>query len=140
MATGSAVSKDGCFIATDLDPNNAAYYNSLGILEFQVKQYADAAESFQRALILRPRHMQARFNLGLALYQQSDFEGAVKEFTALESKDTDFVNAYFFLAQSQAQLGHADLAARAAAHFLSLHQGEGGMTTRARELAGAASP
>jgi Flp pilus assembly protein TadD len=67
---------DDMFIAVDLDPNNAAYYNSLGILEFQVKQYADAAESFQRALILRPRHMHARFNLGLALYQQRDFEGA----------------------------------------------------------------
>jgi tetratricopeptide (TPR) repeat protein len=131
---------DAMFIATDLDPNNAAYYNSLGILEFQVKQYADAAESFQRALILRPRHMHARFNLGLALYQQREFEAAVKAFTELEGKDTDFVNAYFFLAESEAQLGHTAEAASAATRFLSLHKGEDGMTTRARELAGATSP
>lgn len=127
---------DDMLNATDLDPTNAGDLNSLGILEFQVKQYRDAAESFRRALALQPRHMHARFNLGLALYQQRDFEGAVREFTALEGKDTDFVNAYFFIAESQAQLGHNEEAAHAASQFLALHTSDDAMTSRAREIAG----
>lgn len=125
---------DDMLNATDLDPTNAGDLNSLGILEFQVKQYRDAAESFRRALALQPRHMHARFNLGLALYQQKDFEGAVREFTALEGKDTDFVNAYFFIAESESQLGHTNAAARAASQFLALHKTDDAMTSRAREI------
>jgi len=121
--------------AVNLDPNNALFYHNLGVLQFQARRYAEAAESFRRALELRPRHFHARFNLGLALYQQSDFSGAVRELTALENKDTDFVNAWFFIAESEARRGHQEEAARAATHFLSLHHADDAMTARAREIA-----
>jgi tetratricopeptide (TPR) repeat protein len=122
--------------AVELDPNNALYFHNLGVLRFQALDYGAAAASFRRALELRPRHLHARFNLGLSLYQLRDFDGAAREFTALENKDTDFPNAYFFLSESELQRGHRQKAARAAAHFLSLHSADDAMASRARTIAG----
>jgi protein O-mannosyl-transferase len=127
---------DDMLKAIDLQPNNAGYFSGLGILEFQERKYADAADRFRRALELQPHNMEARFNLALALYQQRDFEGAVREFNAIESKDTDFVNAYFFLAECETQRGHPDEAARAATRFLTLHKTDDAMASRARQITG----
>ena len=60
----------------------------------------------------------------------------VRELTALENKDSDFVNAWFFLAEAEHQLGDAQKAARDAAHFLTLHTTDDALASRARELAG----
>jgi len=125
-----------CARAVALDPSDARFLNDLGTLQFKAQQYAEAAHSFRRVLELRPRHDHARFNLGLALYQQSDFDGAVRELTALERKDTDFVNAWFFIAESEVRRGNKEEAARAASRFLSLHHDDDAMASRARELAG----
>jgi tetratricopeptide (TPR) repeat protein len=124
--------------ALDLDPDNAVYYNSLGMLQFQARDYMNAVGSFREVLQIRPRHLHARFNLGLALYQLGDFEGAAGEFTALENKDTDFQNAWFFLAESQLRGGNAEAAAESARHFLTLHTTDDAMAARAREIAAGA--
>lgn len=121
--------------AVQLDPNDALLYHHLGVIQFKAGRYADAAQSFRRALELRPRHLHARFNLALALYQQRDFEGAAREFTLLENKDTDFVNAWFFLAECELQRGNQAAAAQAAAHFLTLHRTDDALAARAREIA-----
>lgn len=122
--------------AIRLDPEDALLFHHRGVIQFQAQQYADAAESFRRALEIRPRHLHARFNLGLALYQLRDFDGAVRELSALENKDTDFVNAWFFIAEAESQRGNSDAAARAASHFLTLHTTDDAMAARAREIAG----
>jgi Tfp pilus assembly protein PilF len=122
--------------AAELSPTDAYVINALGNLQFQARQYEAAAESYRRALALRPRHLHARFNLGLALYQMRDFEGVVREMTALENKDADFVNAWFFLAEAEYQLGNTEKAARDAAHFLSLYTTDDALASRARALAG----
>src|SRR4029453_2972577 len=99
----------------------------------------EAAQSFRRVLELRPRHAYARFNLGLCLYQQSDFEGAIREFNEIPNKDVDFPNAWFFLAESESRRGNTGAAAQAATHFLSVHATEDALAARAREIAAQAT-
>ncbi|HEX6791942.1 MAG TPA: hypothetical protein VF247_11585, partial [Candidatus Krumholzibacteria bacterium] len=61
---------------------------------------------------------------------------AVEAFTAVESKDTDYVNAWFFIAECEFQRGNRDAAAQAATRFLSLHNAGDALAARAREIAG----
>ena len=127
-------------VAINLDPDNALLFHHRGVLQFRARQYAEAAESFRRALEIRPRHLHARFNLGLALYQLKDFDGAIREFTALENKDTDFPNAWLFIAESETRRGNRAEAAQAARRFLSVHNTDDALAARARELAGNPGP
>jgi tetratricopeptide (TPR) repeat protein len=122
--------------AVEIDPGDALLWHNQGVIQFQARHYTPAAESFRRALAIRPRHAHARFNLGLALYQTKDFAGAVRELTVLENKDTEFVNAWFFLAESEEQRGNHEAARQAAARFLSLHAADDALAARAREIAG----
>jgi tetratricopeptide (TPR) repeat protein len=130
-----ALGLEHCARAVEIDPYDARFVNDLGMMQFQARQYTAAAQSFRRALELRPRHSHARFNLGLTLYQLLDFDGAAREFAAVENKDTDFPNAYFFLAESELRRGNREEAARAAARFLALHPGDDALTARAKEIA-----
>jgi lipoprotein NlpI len=119
----------------EIDPSDARLVNDLGMMQAQAKDYAAAAQSFGRVLELRPRHAYARFNLGIALYQQRDFEGAAREFDALPNKDEDFPNAWFFLAQCQKLTGNGREAAAAATRFLSVHSEDDAMAAQARKIA-----
>jgi tetratricopeptide (TPR) repeat protein len=130
-----ALGLEHCARAVECAPDDARFLNDLGMMQFQARQYAAAAQSFQRVLELRPRHDHARFNLGLALYQQRDFDGAVRAFTAIANKDTDFVNAWFFLAECEVQRGNRAAASQDASHFLSIHTADDAMAARAREIA-----
>lgn len=120
--------------AIDLDPDNTANLSVFGNLQFQAKDYMAATGTYQEVLRRHPDDMQVRFNLGLALYQLGFFDDAMKEFSALENKDTEFPNAWFFLAESQMRSGHADAAAESARHFLTLHTANDAMAARAQRI------
>jgi predicted Zn-dependent protease len=109
--------------------------NSLGIMQMQNRQWAEAAQSFQRVLELRPRHLHARFNRGLALYQQRDFDGAIRELSAVVGKDPEFDNGWFFIAESESQKGNTEAAAAAANKFLSIHTADDAIAAQARKIA-----
>jgi len=121
--------------AVAIAPDDTRFVNDLGMMQVKARRYADAAQSFRHVLELRPRHSYARFNLGLALYQQSDFEGAIREFDALPNKDDDFPIAWFFIAQCQMRIGNTAEAARNATHFLSVHTEDDAMASQARKIA-----
>jgi predicted Zn-dependent protease len=123
-----------CARAVQIAPDDVRFLNDLGTMQFQARQYPDAVESFRHLLVLRPRHSYARFNLGLALYQQSDFAGAIREFNELPDKDAEFPVAWFFLAESLLRTGNQAEAAQAATHFLSIHTANDAMAVRAREI------
>jgi lipoprotein NlpI len=125
-----------CARAVQLDPTDTRAVNDLGTMQFQARQYDAAAQSFRRVLEMRPRHSYARFNLGLALYQQRDFAGAIREFNAIPNKDVEFPNAWFFLAQCHLHSGNQAEAARAATHFLTLHTQDDEMAAEARRISG----
>jgi len=129
-----------CARAVAISPDDPRFVNDLGSMQFQAGKYAEAAQSFRRVLELRPRHSYARFNLALCLYQQSDFDGTVHELNELPDKDRDFPNAWFFLAESESRRGNADAAARAAAHFLTLHDANDAMAAQAKKLAAGVAP
>ncbi len=126
--------------ALAIDPGNAGFYDSFGILLVQRHQYADAAAAFRSAIAVNPALDRARFNLGLALYLQDDLEGAIREFDALPHKDTDFVMAYYYLADAESRLGHADRASGYASTFLSLYKKEDDYYRKARTLFSGAGP
>jgi Flp pilus assembly protein TadD len=124
-----------CARAVELQPDDARFLNDLGTMQFQARQFAEAAQSFRRVLEVRPRHWHARFNLGLALYQQRDFEGALRELNAIPNKDEDFPNAWFFIAECQLLSGNKAEAAQSAAHFLSIHTDDDAIAAQARKIA-----
>lgn len=125
-----------CARAVEINPDDTRFLNDLGMMQVRAGEYAAAAQSFRRVLELRPQHSYARFNLGIALYQQGDFAGAIQEFNALPHKDSDFPNAWFFLAECQTRTGDKAAAATSAAHFLSIHTADDAIAARARAIAG----
>jgi tetratricopeptide (TPR) repeat protein len=120
--------------AVELVPDNTTFWHTLGSMQFANKQWAAAANSFQHVLELRPRHLEARFNLGLAYYQQRDFDGAIRELSAVVDKDPQFVNGWFFIADSESYKGNQAAAAEAATKFLSLHTTDDAIAAQARQI------
>jgi protein O-mannosyl-transferase len=130
-----AAGLEHCARAVQIAPDDVRFLNDLGTMQFQARQYSNAADSFRRVLELRPRHSYARFNLGLALYQQSDFAGVIRELNELPNKDEEFPVAWYFLADSLFRSGNQAEAASAARHFLSVHTANDAMAARAKEIA-----
>lgn len=53
----------------EIDPNNAVYYNSLGLCYIKEKKYLDAIESFEQAIKFEQGYTEAWFNL-INLYEK----------------------------------------------------------------------
>ncbi len=70
---------DSLETASDLDPENAEYLYFLGYAYFTIGERELAADYFQQALELREDYAAARCQLGLILYQQRNWEGAIPE-------------------------------------------------------------
>jgi Flp pilus assembly protein TadD len=65
----------------DVDPANASvtWYN-IGAIAKNNDKNADAVRAFKKAVELDPKYAQAHRELGYALVQQGDFNGAVEHF------------------------------------------------------------
>jgi hypothetical protein len=61
-----------------LDPGFGDLYHAEGSALFKQEQFAQAAESFAKALHLRPRHPNARFNLALSHARAGQVEAALR--------------------------------------------------------------
>jgi len=70
---------DSLETASNLDPENAEYLYFLGYAYFTIGERELAADFFQQALELREDYAAARCQLGLILYQQRNWEGAIPE-------------------------------------------------------------
>ena len=66
--------------AIELDSNNAAAHNNLGLLLQTVrKDYDDAEQHYREAIELDPKHAWAHYNLGWLLHDvRKDYDGAEK--------------------------------------------------------------
>jgi tetratricopeptide (TPR) repeat protein len=120
--------------ALAIEPSNANFHNSLGTLHAERNDLAAAAGSFERALELDAGHSRARFNLGLALYTKGDYAGASRALADLPHKDTEFVQAYFYLAAAESRLGNARRAGEYSAAFLERYDRHDELRARAREI------
>ena len=73
LALGMAALKE----ALQLDPDNAQYHNTLGLVLLNLGRPVDAQAEFQTAIDLDKASPDLQHNLGIALAQQNRFEDAV---------------------------------------------------------------
>src|ERR1700704_888113 len=95
--------------AVELDPENATYHNTLGVVLLDLKRPAEAQAAFQAALEIDKNNPEAHHNLGLAYAEQSRFDeaiGAYKKALAFPAYATPEV-AYYNLGNAYIRLGKA---------------------------------
>ena len=98
-------------------------YLSRGKVAFEAQRYADAAAEFRKAVAAKPDSVTARVNLGAALSQTGDLEGAVEQFEAALRIEPDKANAHYNLA---VLLARQNKHAEAITHLRSALQVESG--------------
>jgi Tfp pilus assembly protein PilF len=76
LALGMAALKE----ALQLDPDNAQYHNTLGLVLLNLGRPVDAQAEFQTAIDLDKTSPDLQHNLGIALAQQNRFEDAVSAY------------------------------------------------------------
>jgi protein O-mannosyl-transferase len=87
----------------------AVAFTSLGSIYSRLKDFPRARESFEAAVILRPRTIRAWMGLGLVAEKSNDFDTAVRAFSkACAVQPSDVV--YLLLAHSLEQSGHQEQA------------------------------
>jgi len=78
-------------------------YLSRGKVAFEAQRYADAVAEFRKAVAAKPDSVTARVNLGAALSQTGDVNGAIEQFEAALRIEPDKANAHYNLAVLLAQ-------------------------------------
>ena len=73
-------------------------YLARGKVAFEAHRYADAVTEFRKAVAAKPDSITARINLGAALTQVGDVNGAVEQFEEALKIDPARVNAHYNLA------------------------------------------
>lgn len=71
--------------AIALDPNNPQEYINLGGIFYQLGQYENAQNQFQIAVRLKPDFANAYYNLGHALENKADLEGAMQAYQTVKT-------------------------------------------------------
>ena len=73
-------------------------YLARGKVAFEARRFADAAREFRKAVASKPDSATARINLGAALTQLGDRNGAIEQFEAALKLEPGRVNAHYNLA------------------------------------------
>ena len=96
--------------ALELDRRNPIYLNSLGVAQGELGLFADAAESFRRALKAKPVYAEAMFNLGKVLHKQNELKESVRAFERAFVMDPRFPGLLAALIAVYRKDGRADRA------------------------------
>jgi tetratricopeptide (TPR) repeat protein len=73
-------------------------YLARGKVAFEARRFADAVNEFRKAVASKPDSVTARINLGAALTQAGDVNGAMEQFEEALKIDAGRVNAHYNLA------------------------------------------
>jgi len=73
-------------------------YLARGKVAFEAKRYADAVTEFRKAVAAKPDSITARINLGAALSQVGDLNGAIEQFEEALRLEPGKANAHYNLA------------------------------------------
>jgi tetratricopeptide (TPR) repeat protein len=73
-------------------------YLARGKVAFEAERYADAVTEFRKAVASKPESVTARINLGAALTQVDDLNGAIEQFEEAIRLEPGSVNAHYNLA------------------------------------------
>ena len=91
-------------------PQELILHNILGVSQEAQKKFKEAAESYRNALKIQPQFAEMQFNLGSALYQLGDNQGAIQQYQKAIQIKPDLVVAYFNLGiayQNESQFDQA---------------------------------
>ena len=84
--------------AARLEPDAGRYYD-IGRLHLMLRQFTEAAATFNRVLSLNPRHAEASYGLGVALDGLGKLDEAVAAYTRALELNLDYADAHFNLAR-----------------------------------------
>ena len=74
-----------------INPEFPAAWMNLGIVQASLGHFQDSAESYRKALRLRPKYADCHFNLGNLHLKTGDIAAAIQEFEmAVEQVRNDF--------------------------------------------------
>jgi tetratricopeptide (TPR) repeat protein len=82
-----------------IDPNSAAAYANLGVIDMRRKRWAAALTSLHRAEKLAPQMTGVRLNIGLAYYRKNEYWHAIPAFESVIREQPDSLQARFLLGQ-----------------------------------------
>lgn len=95
MVSGSATEASMAALQEGLhqNPNDPDRLRRIADLYFDHQQYAEAASFYRQLLAVEPNEIAVRTNLGLALWQQKDADGALRELQTVLEHDPNFAPA-----------------------------------------------
>lgn len=105
-------------------PGNARLHLALGSLRNEMRQYAEAAQSFARAAELDPKNEMAWTNLASALYLLKDYARTAAALQRVAALGADTAGTYFLRAITLDKLGAQAEALENYQKFLSLDGGQ----------------
>ena len=94
------------------DPDNAAFHNDLGVVQFEQGKLEEALKSYRRAVDLDPDLLPARNNMSLALRDLGRIEEAHQCLQEILAKDPHFDDAWCNLGLVLEDLGQGSQAMR----------------------------
>jgi tetratricopeptide (TPR) repeat protein len=106
-----------------LDPDYAAAWNNLGLLQHRMGHYERAGECYKAALEADDSCCQAAFNLGSLHEDLGDFPSAIHWYRRALEMEPDYADAHFNLAGVLGKAGRADSAAIHWRRYLELDLG-----------------
>jgi tetratricopeptide (TPR) repeat protein len=80
--------------AVDKAPDNYQAWLWLGVVAYQLENFASAVTSNQRALAIRPQFAAAKYNLGAALLKVCGHEEALQALERISPGDEGFSNVH----------------------------------------------
>jgi tetratricopeptide (TPR) repeat protein len=139
MAEGSRALNNGLFTeaftayktVNDEFPYFPEAVYSMGLVKFREKDFATAAEYFNRTLDLNPEHENARaaianvarntFNDGNNAYRRGDFESALENYKNVLVIDDSFYQAHYQIGVIETRLGNISTAVQAYTRALEIN-------------------
>jgi protein O-GlcNAc transferase len=116
-------------LALESLPEHEALLNNLGTTNFRLGQYDSAIDILKKTLVLHPRQVLARCNLGVTYIMAGQSEAAIAQFEQCLRDDPDFMSAMVWLLGEKAHIANWDgvpeLRARIAANLDSPHNAQG---------------
>ncbi len=104
--------------ALSFDPNNARALFYDGLLQRRAGNTAQEIADFRKVVDMFPQSRDARRELGITYYQQSDEQAALEQFKALQQIDPDDLTAHYNLSILYRRMGMTDKAADEQANFV----------------------
>jgi superkiller protein 3 len=90
--------------AIDINPNDAAAYNNMGLAYDYLQNYDEAIRCFQKAIAIDPNSVNAYYNMGIAYYNLGNYREAIRCYKKAIAIDPNDAAAYNNMGSAYADL------------------------------------